>query len=452
MKDEIRSKVLALWMNGMFIAGMVLIAGSVPAQEAERQVLVNPDFSLPATGGNPPGWFRAMIPAQTQNLDAGLATDEFGAFIYLEQRGVSTNLYNNWAQRFEHPPAGAKFRFEATVAVENAPEGAFIAVGLFTAADNMIGNITPAEKIAGTTPLRTVTVEGTIPDDCALAIVRIGLNPGGGRIIARSAKLFLSGGTAPDSASTAPAPTAGMELLRNGDFSQVQPNGDPLYWFRAMLPNMATGLDAGVEKIGDREAAVYLRQDGVKGNVLNNWGQRIDVVPVGARVRFRVDVKTENVPENTGVVMVQCWNTKSSPDGTLLAAATSQSTQPIGGTMDWKTVELELTVPEQTDLVIVRLGMTQSGKIWFDRARFNVISAPRADSFPEGAPSEAVTAGAGGFEVTEASLAQLQQVRAMASELEAVARQKLPDGARVSHSVFASGGGEYEVTIHFKFE
>jgi len=77
---------------------------------------------------------------------------------------------------------------------------------------------------------------------------------------------------------------------------------------------------------------VFIKQDGVKASLVNNWAQRLELIHIGARLRLTADIKTENVPENTGFVMIQCWDMRGAEEGKLLTAATTQGDQPIGGT------------------------------------------------------------------------------------------------------------------------
>ena len=162
----------------------------------------------------------------------------------------------------------------------------------------------------------------------------------------------------------------GLELLANGDFEGLIVQDTPVGWFRAMMPDKAINHSAGLQQMPGHGHVAFIHQDGVKAALVNNWAQRLDTVPRGATLRLTAEVKTQDIPENTGVVMIQCWD----KEGRLVAAATSLSSQPLSGTQDWRTITMEIVVPPQTDAVIVRCGLSQSGTIWFDNVSLEIVS------------------------------------------------------------------------------
>jgi hypothetical protein len=148
---------------------------------------------------------------------------------------------------------------------------------------------------------------------------------------------------------------AARPLLRvgfDGPLTQQGPTG----WFKAMSPAQTDGLRAGIEQVPQRGSVAFIEQTEVKVKVANNWAQRVQTIPVGARVRVAADVKTQNMPANTGFVMVQCWDEAERP----LGGASSQSVEPIGGTEDWRRVSFEVVVPLGTD-VRMRRGVFACG-------------------------------------------------------------------------------------------
>jgi hypothetical protein len=415
----------------------------------EQQILVNPDFSLPLVDGNPPGWFKAMMPDLTQGLDAGVARDEKGPYVYLSQKGVQGQLFNNWAQRIENPPAGEKMRLEAEVSTQGAAsKGGIILLMFFDKEGRTLAAASSenAYNLSGSKPWSKITMTALVPRNCDLAIVRIGLNPGAGKIMARYAKLYLSGQPRTKNAeavrdSNTQQTQAGIELLINGDFESDLVLGDPPGWFRAMIPAKTVNLKAGIEKIEGHGNTAFIEQDGVKVNLVNNWAQRLETIPVGATLRLTADVKTKDLPENTGFVMIQCWG----KDEKLLAAATTQSSQPIGGTEDWKKVSIEVTVPQETTIIIVRCGLSQSGKIWFDNVSLKIISPGKS------AQAGNTNAFAEGFKVTEESMTQLNKITSLSDKLIDYASEQLGDAVEIRKEVFAHGEGKYEVVLYFSF-
>jgi hypothetical protein len=421
------------------------------SREAQRQILVNPDFSLPAVDDTPPGWFRAMMVSRTKNLQAGLAEDEQGPYIYMQQEGVDGQIFNNWAQRIENPPVGATMRLESEVATEDASgKGGVVLIMFFDENGKIVGGDSSEDKVdlAGTKPWTEVNLEATVPARADLCIVRFGLSPGAGKLMVRYARLYLSGGTAaapsPTSAETK-AWTAGLELLTNGDFEGPIILDSPVGWFRAMMPHLAIDHKAGVESLPEHGNVVFIEQGGVRASLVNNWAQRLEVVPVSATLHLQADVKTQDLPENTGFVMIQCWDTRAGREGKLLAAATSQSSQPIGGTEDWKTISMEITVPEDTDAIIVRCGLSQSGKIWFDNVSLKIVSPPPAEHGAMAAPA------AKGFKVTDKGLQRLEQVKELSENLAQQAKEQLGEDVEIRKEIFAQGEDVFQIILHIDF-
>jgi len=413
-----------------------------------RQILINPDFTLPLdTNGNPPGWFRAMMPNNTIDLKVGVSKDNEGAFLFLEQKGVKTMLFNNWAQRIENPPIGAKVQIETLVSTENVGDkGAVVMVMFFKENGDILGAASSEEKVdlTGTKPWTKIVLDANVPTGCNLAIVRLGLSQGAGKLKVRYAKLFiLEEGKAQTSQAILPKTgswQAGLELLANGTFEETVTPDSPAGWFRAMMPDLAIDHKAGVEELPNHGKVVFIEQKGTKQSLVNNWAQRLEVIPVGARLKLTADVKTQNVPENTGVVMIQCWDTKVAPEGKLLAAASSQSSQPIGGTEDWKTVSMEVTVPDKTDAIIVRCGLYQSGKIWFDNVSLKIVSPPLSTHSLERTSK--------GFEVSEESLKKLNKIQVLSEKLVQVSQKELGETAQIRKEIFAQKDGKFEVILY----
>jgi len=118
-----------------------------PTSDERRQILVNPNFSLPLVKGNPPGWFKAMMPHLTQGFKAGLDKDEKGPYLFLEQKGVKGKLFNNWAQRIEKPPIGQRMRLETEIATENAGgKGAVVLIMFFDKDGRIVGGVSSEKQ------------------------------------------------------------------------------------------------------------------------------------------------------------------------------------------------------------------------------------------------------------------------------------------------------------------
>ena len=286
MKPAQIKTVLSLVLMTIFC----LAVNGVEAQREsanEQQILVNPDFSLPLMDGNPPGWFKAMMPNLTQGLEAGVDKDEKGPYLYLSQNGVQGQLFNNWAQRIENPPAGQKVRLETEVSTQGATGKGGVILLMFFDKEGRTLSAASSENmynLSGDKPWTKITLTALIPRNCEVAIVRIGLNPVAGKIMARYAKLYLSAQSQTKNAgevhdSNAQQAQAGIELLINGDFESDLVLGDPPGWFRAMIADQTINLKANVEKMEGHGNAAFIQQEGVKINLVNNWAQvRVQLV------------------------------------------------------------------------------------------------------------------------------------------------------------------------------
>ncbi len=431
-----RAEMWTYLISGLLAAMAGLAYGANP--DESRQILINPDFSLAPIEGNPPGWFRAMIPNRTTDLQAGVGRDEKGAYLYLQQTVVEGRLFNNWAQRIEQPPVGASMRLETEVATENATgDGAVVLIMFFDGNGKVLGGASSQKDydLTGTKPFAPISLKATVPQGCDLAIVRMGLSSAPGRLMVRYARLVLSGGQQ----SSAPALTPdlqtgqpGLELLANGDFEGLTVQDTPVGWFRAMMPDKAISHSAALQQVPGHGNVAFIHQDGVKTALVNNWAQRLDTIPIGATLQLTAEVKTQDLPENTGVVMIQCWD----KEGRLVAATTSLSSQPLSGTQDWRTVTMEIVAPLQTDAVIVRCGLSQSGTIWFDNVSLKIVSPAVPGS---------------GTEVAGQSLGNLELVRTVSSELEEYCRERLGDNVRIRKEVIAQPDGRFQIAVLLDF-
>lgn len=364
--DKIKKSTVLWAVSSLVLGATVLLPGQVHASGTEqRQILINPDFSQPL------GWFRAMMPHRTEGLKAGVEKDEKGLYLYLEQKGVKGQLFNNWAQRIEKAPIGAKMRLEAEVATRNAADKGGVILLMFFDKDGKILGVTSSEgkvNLMGTKPWTKVKLDAVVPENCDCAIVRLGLKSTG-KIMVRYAQLFLQNGESFTSA-------AGSDVLRpvkdetrrqilvNPDFRQDPVLGNPPGWFRAMMPRLTQGFKAGLKR--DREGPyLYLQQKGVKGQLFNNWAQRIEKPPIGAKMQLETEVATQNARNNGAIIMLMFFD----KSGKMLGGASSEARVDLTRTKPWTKVKLDAVVPKNCDVAIVRLGLSSSGKIKVRYAR-----------------------------------------------------------------------------------
>jgi len=104
---------------------------------------------------------------------------------------------------------------------------------------------------------------------------------------------------------------------------------------------------------------------------------------------------------------------------------------------------VEIIVPEKTTTIIVRCGLGQSGKIWFDNVSLKIIS-PGTSRLTEGRSSPGQ-----GFQATDESLRQLEKIRALCEKLMNYSREQLGEKVKIRKEIFAQGGGKFQIGLLF---
>ena len=152
--------------------------------------------------------------------------------------------------------------------------------------------------------------------------------------------------------------------LDNGGFEKLDGKGNPAHWFRAWLPDLATGLTMEIDKTcaytGINSAKISCA--GLKELVCNNWAQKIDDLPKGARLHLAGWIKTQDVQKDEVVICVQCWD----KDDQMIGFGTTQKNYVFEGATDWTQVHTEVFVPKDTKTICVRLALSGKGTVWFD--------------------------------------------------------------------------------------
>lgn len=93
----------------------------------------------------------------------------------------------------------------------------------------------------------------------------------------------------------------------------------------------------------------------------NNWSQNIIGAYGGMRLRASGYIKVRDAQE--AALWVQCWRRQPL---TVIASASSSTTQPVYGARDWEQVAFTLDVPRGTDFITVRCVLRGPGTAWFD--------------------------------------------------------------------------------------
>lgn len=152
----------------------------------------------------------------------------------------------------------------------------------------------------------------------------------------------------------------GENILLNSGFEK-EVEGDPAYWYKAIIPvdNLTVAWDNGELYSGSRSVSIN-NTHVYEEEVCNNWAQTINIVPLDRYVELTGWVKT--IDAESVVMVIQCWNENSD----LVGFGSTQSVDNINGTNDWAQYTASVTVPADTESIIVRLVLTGIGQVWFD--------------------------------------------------------------------------------------
>lgn len=153
-------------------------------------------------------------------------------------------------------------------------------------------------------------------------------------------------------------------LLKNGGFEEV--DGDrPAYWNLFVQPEPAAEGRLDNQTVAEGSYAVLLRNpDTYPKDPCNNWSQNVSPVVAGRTVVAGGRIKTAGAASAS--LWIQCW--RKDPWGVLRVASTGDA-MPVQGEMDWKPVAVRLTVPPDTDFIVVRCVIRGAGCAWFDDLR-----------------------------------------------------------------------------------
>lgn len=139
----------------------------------------------------------------------------------------------------------------------------------------------------------------------------------------------------------------------------------PAYWnlFVQPEPDAEGRLDTQTVVEG-RYAALLRNPDTYAKDPCNNWSQNVSSITAGRTLVVGGRVKTAGAASAS--IWIQCW--RKDPWGVLRVASTGDA-MPVQGEMDWKSVAARLTVPADTDFIVVRCVIRGAGCAWFDDLR-----------------------------------------------------------------------------------
>jgi len=165
--------------------------------------------------------------------------------------------------------------------------------------------------------------------------------------------------------------TSHVNLLANGGFEQQAPYlPEPNGWHATRLPETSDHVefiweDSGAHS-GQYAVSVRIADIHPPDSIAYNWTRVVDSFNVGSRYETEAWIKTENVTQAPFVV-VQCWDSTRT---NMLDMASTVHDYPVTGNVNWMPVRVRFTVPEGTQELRVRVGLSApfnlGGKVWFD--------------------------------------------------------------------------------------
>ncbi|MCD4786262.1 MAG: hypothetical protein K8T10_20760 [Candidatus Eremiobacteraeota bacterium] len=163
------------------------------------------------------------------------------------------------------------------------------------------------------------------------------------------------------------------QIIKNPGFEKVK-NNLPLNWNWVgwFKPEVNFALDSQIKHSGKYSASISIKKITPRLQKFGppNWAQNITKdVPAGKKIKMTGYIKTKNVSGNAPIG-IQCWNTKT---GKMIKFGTTQYSQPISGTKNWKKVTVEMEVPKETDKMRILCMLMGTGKVWFDEVKIIVI-------------------------------------------------------------------------------
>jgi hypothetical protein len=150
-------------------------------------------------------------------------------------------------------------------------------------------------------------------------------------------------------------------LLSNPGFDNADVSGFPKGWDVFVMPmDGAEGRLDTVRHDGEYAAMLYTPEAYAK-EPINNWSQIVYDDLVGKKLWATGTLRVEEATE--AAIWLQCF--RKNPLR-VVASSSTRSEYPIYGTQGWTTVRTSVTVPPNTDFVVVRCVLIGTGRAWFD--------------------------------------------------------------------------------------
>lgn len=207
----------------------------------------------------------------------------------------------------------------------------------------------------------------------------------------------------------------GEELLVNPSFENVD-GGKAVGWNLFVQPEPGAEGRVDDTRAFDGTFSVMLRNpDTYKSDPANNWSQNVLAPLKGKKLAVGGHIKTENA--GGAAVWLQCW--QRDPWRLVHVESTADLT-PVTGTKDWTPVVMEVTVPEETDFIVLRCVLKGAGAAWFDGMTVRDAEAfQQLPAAPTPAGKAAPIANDGPLD-SEASARALAEIRSLSETVRAL--------------------------------
>jgi hypothetical protein len=158
----------------------------------------------------------------------------------------------------------------------------------------------------------------------------------------------------------------GENLLLNSGFEEGN-NDIPSSWFKAIVPadNLTMLWDDTVFYNGSKSVGIINYHNYIN-DTCNNWAQEIDELLIGRTIEISGWIKTNN-SDDVGMI-IQCLDEENN----FVRANSTETYNPINGTIDWDFYKSSVFVPLKTKKIIVRLFLCGTGEAWFDDVKLIV--------------------------------------------------------------------------------
>jgi len=154
---------------------------------------------------------------------------------------------------------------------------------------------------------------------------------------------------------------AEMNFLRNPGFEMLR-NEQPVSWQLFVMEKEGSyGIIDWANAAEGTHSIKLHNETPYQEEPMNNWSQSIAANLRNKTLLVTGHIKTRAATE--ALIMVQCFRRR--PLRELSSLSTGRET-PVYGDSDWTKVELEVSVPGETDFVMVRCVLVGTGSAWFD--------------------------------------------------------------------------------------